>query len=355
MIKQSLLLIADDESSRLTLANGLRNDYHVIHIGDMNQALENLLGSKEPASLVIMDMNSRNVNAVQLLDIMKKKEVLIRVPVLLITENLTNEMELNYYEMGITDFINRPFEMKLVKSVITNTLELYRKKNALQEKNSTDETNQASVNEKCMEDTLYLLGTIAEYRNMIEQTVLDKDRAMVELLAAALGEEVPEYEITKDEAKRIAYASLVHDIGKLILPDSIRMKPGLLSEDEQEVMKSHASKGAMLIKSVSRYMEPEMQKYCYDICRSHHERHDGAGYPDGLKGTEIPVAAQIVSIIDAFSALLQDRPHRKAFTFEKAYIMIIEGECGVFSPQIISCFKKCKESLRTIHNEKGQA
>ena len=155
----------------------------------------------------------------------------------------------------------------------------------------------------------------------------------------------PEYGLTTEKIDIISQAAAMHDIGKITVPDGILLKPGRLTKEEFEVMKEHTSKGSEMIASFVHLDDEEYFSYCYDICRHHHERYDGRGYPDGLKGDEINIAAQIVSIADVFDALVAERVYKKAFDKETAYNMILNGECGCFSPRLLDAFLAVKEEF----------
>lgn len=193
-----------------------------------------------------------------------------------------------------------------------------------------------------------VMSTIVEFRNMESGLHIKRIKGFTKVLAKAVAKYYPEYNLTEEQINIIAEASAMHDIGKIVIPDSILLKPAKLTEDEYETMKSHTTKGCEIITSVAAMQDEEYMKYGYDICRYHHERYDGKGYPDGLKGDEIPIAAQIVSIADVYEALINERVYKSAYSKTTAYIMIQEGECGVFSPKMLECLKIVRTDFEAL-------
>ena len=158
----------------------------------------------------------------------------------------------------------------------------------------------------------------------------------------------PKYGLTPVQIDQIARASALHDIGKIGIPDAILMKPGRLTPEEFELMKTHTTIGCEILESFHKSSDDEFYKYCYDICRYHHERWDGKGYPDHLAGEEIPISAHIVAIADVYEALVSERVYKSAYSSEAAYDMILNGECGQFSPDVIECFELAREDFFNI-------
>ncbi len=193
-----------------------------------------------------------------------------------------------------------------------------------------------------------MLGTVLEFRGLESSYHIKRVKTYTLLLAETISKNYKEYDITPIQARVISAASCMHDIGKILIPDSVLLKPSKLTDKEMEIIKSHTTKGCEIIDSISEYQEEAYYKYSYEICRYHHERYDGKGYPEGLSGDAIPISAQIVSICEAFDALMTNRVYKEKVEFEKAYGMIVSGECGVFSPKIIHAFRVNRDKIKEI-------
>ena len=193
-----------------------------------------------------------------------------------------------------------------------------------------------------------MLGTVVEYRNLESGEHIKRVKGYTGILAECAMKEYPEYGLTEEKIHTIVAASSLHDIGKITIPDSILLKPGRLTEDEYEYMKSHTIRGCELLDEIDQEWEPDYKKVSYEICRHHHERYDGKGYPDGLKGEEIPISAQLVSVADVYDALVNERCYKDAYSPDEAYRMIINGECGVFSPKLMEVFRKVRRDFEEM-------
>ncbi len=229
-----------------------------------------------------------------------------------------------------------------------------------------DSVMDVNVNEKILSDDakqvldamIEFVGRLVESRDPENRNHIYRMKGLVRIMATKMQMLYPEYELTPRKIATIVTTSAIHDIGKVSIPDSIVMKPGRLTNEEYEYMKSHTLRGLKLFDDIRFDWDPEFAKTAKEVIRSHHEKYDGGGYPDGLKGDEIPIAAQIVSLADTYDALVNDRVYRKAFSKEDAYNMIISGDTGVFPPKILECFKECRNDLETWETaaaEKGLA
>ena len=196
-----------------------------------------------------------------------------------------------------------------------------------------------------------ILGTVVEGRDLESGEHIKRVKGFTSILANQVKEHYPEYGLDDGKVHMIAEASVLHDVGKISIPDNILLKPGRLTPEEFDVMKTHAAKGSEILESITDVWDEEYGRLSYDICRHHHERYDGKGYPDGLVGDEIPISAQIVSIADVYDALVSVRVYKDARPKDEAYRMILDGECGTFSPKIIECFKNAKEEFEKLADE----
>lgn len=192
------------------------------------------------------------------------------------------------------------------------------------------------------------ISDIIEFRNFESGMHTRRVKNLTKAVANAYRTLYPQSNLNRAKVDMITRASTLHDIGKLVIPDTILLKPGRLTEKERLVMMGHTTKGCEILGLLKGRQSEEQLKIAYEICRYHHERHDGNGYPDGLRGEEIPLSARIVSIVDVYDALVTDRVYKKAYDKETAYKMILDGECGVFSPELLNSFRYCKKLLELI-------
>ena len=245
------------------------------------------------------------------------------------------------YEMGVSDYISRPFDTNVVCQRVYNTIKLYAKQRKLidlvagqmQEK---EKNNQIMVN---------ILSHIVECRNGESGQHVRNIGILTKLLLKKLMQKTNRYQMTWGDLNRIALASALHDIGKIGIEEAILNKPGKLTQEEYEEMKKHTVIGWSMLKNLKQYQEEPLVRMAEQICRWHHERYDGKGYPDGLKGDEIPISAQVVSLADVYDALTNERVYKKAIPHEKAIEMIVAGECGQFNPMLIECLLEIKEDI----------
>jgi putative two-component system response regulator len=184
---------------------------------------------------------------------------------------------------------------------------------------------------------------------------IQRVKGYTEILANEMMKDYPEYELNTKKIELIVSASALHDIGKISIPDNILMKPGKLTKDEYEYMKSHTLRGCEILNQIKGAWDQEYSKYSYEICRYHHERYDGRGYPDGLKGDDIPISAQLVSIADVYDALVNERVYKDAFSKDQAFQMITQGECGVFSPKLLEAFRKVRREFEELVEKQAAA
>jgi len=353
------LLIADDVAlNRDMLAAILGEEYFIAEARDGDEAIEKLNVYGQDVVAVLLDLVMPKADGYKVLEYMKSENLMDVIPVLIITAESSKEVELNCLNYGISDFIRKPFDTEAVKRRVKNTADLFSYKNELEDR-VADQTEtlirqnrlleeQTEKMRKNNEKIIDLLGTIVEYRNFESGEHIKHVKGYTRILANTMARLYPEYGLTKSRIDVIAAASPLHDIGKIAIPESILLKPGKLTPDEFEFMKIHTTKGCDIIEAIEGAWDEEYGEVSYDICRHHHERFDGKGYPDGLKGDEIPVAAQLVSIADVYDALVSKRVYKEAYGKETAYQMILNGECGIFSPKLLECFKEAKPEFEAL-------
>ena len=244
--------------------------------------------------------------------------------------------------MGVSDYINRPFDAGVVHRRVYNTIKLYAKQRRL----ITLITNQVYEKEKNNRMMVEILSQIVEFRNGESGSHVLNINILTGMILESLVQKTDKYNITWSERLLITTASALHDIGKIGIDDKILNKPGKLTDEEFKIMQNHTIIGARILKNMEGYEDEELMMVAYQICRWHHERYDGRGYPDGLKGDEIPISAQVVSLADVYDALVGERVYKKAYSHEKAVQMILNGECGAFNPILLECLIDIQDRIK---------
>ena len=341
--RAKILIVDDDTMNRVVLSDLLCDEYDIIEAKDGDEALEILEKQAKEITLVLLDMIMPGRDGLEVLKTMNEKGWIKGTPVVMISaETATPQVE-KAFSLGVTDFIGRPFDEMVLKNRVNNTIRLYKKQKSL----SDLVLNQ--IYEKTRNNSMMvtMLSHIVEFRNGESGMHVLHINTITEMLLRELMRRTNKYNISKNDIGVICTASSMHDIGKITIPDEILNKPGKLTPEEFNIMKRHTLNCAQMLNAVPIGKDERLMKYAYEICRWHHERFDGRGYPDGLKGDEIPIAAQIVSIADVYDALTSERCYKRAFTHEKALEMIHNNECGVFNPILIECFDAIADKLIT--------
>ncbi len=213
---------------------------------------------------------------------------------------------------------------------------------------------QAQELQRMNERIIETMSNVVEFRNLESGDHVRRVKDFTGILAGYVTRLYPEYGLDKEDVAVITAAAAMHDVGKIAIPDAILLKPGRLTEEEFAIMKTHTTKGCEILEMLGDIQEGEYGRVSYEICRYHHERYDGKGYPDGLKGEQIPIAAQIVSVADVYDALVSERCYKSAYTPAEAYDMIMRGECGRFSPRLLTCLEKARRELEERAAKNGQ-
>ncbi len=336
------ILIADDSPiNREILMDILGNGFDYVEAFDGVEATEILENENEEISLVLLDINMPRADGFEVLEAMNKNRWIDDTPVIIISAAQDVDFAERAYNLGVTDYISRPFDVHIVRRRVQNTLMLYEKQRRLlglvgEQVREVQKTASMMIN---------ILSHIVEFQNEESGPHIQHIRVITELFLKALGQIYPEYKFTQEDINLIGTASALHDIGKITIPTSILNKPGRLTPEEFAVMKTHSAAGAAMLDALPLYKDEPLVKLGYQICRWHHERYDGRGYPDGLKGDDIPIAAQVVSLADVYDALTSERAYKKAFSHEKAIEMIKNGECGTFNPRLIYMLDSVADEL----------
>lgn len=355
---EKVLVVDDAELNRDLLQTILESQYSLEMAEDGEEAIRKLEEQHDEIVAILLDLQMPKIDGFAVLNVMRKRKWIDKIPVLIISGERAVEIENRCFELGVTDFIHKPFEPSLVKSRVRNAVDLFGYKNNL-EKKVKKQTETLSMQYKLLkiqavklkesnEKIIDILGTVVEYRNLESGQHIKRVKGFTKLLAERMMKDYPEYGLDEKKIDVIVAASSLHDIGKIAIPDGILLKPARLTKDEFEYIKSHTTRGCDILNSIEGIWEEDYRKVSYDICRHHHERYDGNGYPDGLKGDEIPVSAQIVSVADVYDALVCERVYKDAIPKEEAFHMILNGECGVFSPKLLECFRNVKADFEKL-------
>lgn len=340
-IRQLILIVDDSELNRTLLSEMLKDDFRILEASNGRECLDALEQYGMGISLVLLDINMPVMDGFEVLVQMNRNHWIEDIPVVMISSDDTESNIKRAYDMGVSDYIRRPFDAQIVFRRVFNTIKLYAKQRRL----ITLVTDQIDEKEKNNQIMIRILSQIVEFRNGESGLHVEHINILTGLLLERLVQKTDHYDLTWSDQYRITLASALHDIGKIGIDDKILNKPGRLTKEEFEIMKSHTLIGASILENLGLYQEEPLIKTAYQICRWHHERYDGKGYPDGLRGDEIPISAQVVSVADVYDALVNERVYKKAITHEKAIEMILNGECGVFNPILLECLVDIKDKI----------
>lgn len=336
-----ILIVDDSEMNRDMLSDMLSDDYDIVEAADGEEALSILKERVYDIDLVLLDIIMPAVDGFGVLDVMKRYHWIDNTPVIMISSETSQSYIRKAFELGVTDYIIRPFDSFIIHKRVSNTLMLYRKQKKLL--NALEE--QVYENEKNNSMMINVLAHIVEFRNGESGMHVHHIKQLTSILLQNLIEKTDKYHLTENDILLISTASSLHDIGKISIDDKILNKPGRLTAEEFEVIKTHSVIGAEMLQDLHNTHNYPLFDKAYEICRWHHERYDGKGYPDGLSGEEIPISAQVTSLADVYDALTSNRCYKKAFSHEKAMEMILDGQCGAFNPVLLQCLKDCEKQI----------
>ena len=338
--RQTILIVDDAEFNRDILKEILGENYNYLEAENGNQAIQ-MLGDNLEIDLMLLDINMPQMNGFEVLAIMKRSQCLEETPVIMISSEESVDTMRKAYEMGITDYITRPFDSVIVKKRVQNTLGLY----ANQKHLINVVYNQVYEKEENNNIMIRILSNVLGSRNSESRDHILHIKTVTELMLRQLVKITDAYPMTEVDIALITTASSLHDIGKIYIPEEILNKPGRLTDEEFKIMKTHSELGAEIIQNMNFPKDNPLVHTSWEICRWHHERWDGKGYPDGLKGEKIPISAQVVSIADVYDALTSERCYKKAFDHDTAIQMILDGQCGQFNPLLLKCLKELSFQL----------
>ena len=348
MKKEKILIADDSEMNRSILADMLSDSYEIIEAEDGVQAVSILKNSVADLSLVLLDIVMPRMDGFGVLEAMNQNGWIEDLPVIIISAETSSSHVERAYELGATDFIARPFDAIIVQRRVVNSLLLYAKQKRL----ISLVEDQVYEKERQSDLMIDILSHIMEFRNGESGLHILHVRNLTDLLLSCLIKKTDKYKLTMADISLISTASALHDVGKMAIDEKILNKPGKLTDEEFEIMKTHSAIGANMISDLPVHQQEQLVKTAYEICRWHHERWDGRGYPDGLKGDEIPISAQVVSLADVYDALTSERVYKPPFSHEEAVDMITHGKCGVFNPLLLECLSENVEKfLATLSSD----
>ena len=340
--KTQILLVDDSNMNRMLLREILGDGYHILEAENGQECLETLRAEAGNIALVLLDINMPGMDGFEVLKAMNANHTIEDIPVIMISSEDSDATIRRSYELGASDYVNRPFDARIVYRRVTNTIKLYAKQRRLVQMVS----DQIRARENNTDMLVGVLSHIVEFRNGESGAHVRHIRIITERLLHRLLEISSRYAITAEQQDLIPLASALHDIGKIGIDEKVLNKPGKLTPEEFKVIQTHSMLGAKMLHDLDQFAEQPLLQTAYEIARWHHERWDGRGYPDGLKGDEIPISAQLVSLADVYDALTSERCYKKAFSHEKAVQMILNGECGAFNPLLLQCLTDIQADLK---------
>lgn len=343
MVKCRILIADDSELNRELLSEMLGDRYIFLYACDGSQVIE-YLEKKEQIDLILLDINMPNKDGFDVLHFMNENALIEDLPVIIISAESSPELISKAYQLGITDYISRPFHSVIVQNRVKNTLIVHENQTRLINLVESQIYERESINHSL----ITLFSDIIETRNQESGSHTLNIQVIANLLLNALVRITDKYPLSQTDISMISTMASLHDIGKIRIPEAILNKPGKLTPEEWVIMKTHTTEGDAILGNPMLDQNNKFIQIARSICRHHHEKYDGKGYPDGLKGDEIPIAAQVVSVADVYDALTSERCYKPAHTHEQALAMIQNGECGVFNPVLMDCLLMVAPQLKKL-------
>ena len=340
--RQQILIVDDSEMNRAILTEILKKDYRILEAENGEECIRILEQYGTDISLVLLDLVMLKMDGFEVLSVMNRRQWIEDIPVIMISSEDSSQFIRKAYEYGASDYIARPFDARVVYQRVFNTIKLYAKQRRL----LNLVTSQVYEKERSNRIMIAILSQIVEFRNGESGLHVIHINIVTELLLEHLMSRSDRYYMSWAEQQLVVTASALHDIGKIGIDEKILNKPGSLTKEEFEIMKTHTLIGASMLERMKAYQDEAMVQIAHDICRWHHERYDGKGYPDGLRGDEIPISAQVVALADVYDALTSERVYKKAYTHEEAIQMILNGECGAFNPVLLQCLEEVQDRIK---------
>ena len=343
--KPKVLVVGSAQLNREIIDGILHNDFTVLEAENGEKALETLEREQDIA-LVLLDIHMSGMGGFDVMEAMRGRHILDDVPVVVVSDDNSSSTIRKAFDEGASDYITLPFDAKVVYQRVMNVLNLYAKQRRL----SRLVVSQFYEREKNSRMLVNIFSQIVEQRNGESGAHVQHIHIITSRLLSRLAQKTDHYDLSHETRELICTASSLHDIGKIKIDDKILNKQGQLTPEEYAVMKTHTLIGAKMLNSLELYSDEPFVKLAYQICRWHHERYDGSGYPDGLAGENIPIAAQVVGLADAYDSLSSPKSYKKSYTRDEALNMIVSGACGAFNPLLLECLEEIKDELKVIED-----
>ena len=337
-----ILIVDDSEMNRMILSEMLKGEFEILEAENGSVCLDMLSRYEMKISLILLDIVMPGMDGFGVLEYMNRNNLIKDIPVIMISGEDSGEVIKQAYEWGVSDYIKRPFDMEVVHRRVLNTIKLYAKQRRL----VAMVMNQVFEKEKNSRMLISVLSEIVEFRNGESGMHVLNINTLTTMILEQLVRKTDKYHLSWSNRMLISTASSLHDIGKIGIDEKILNKPGRLTPEERKIMEKHTVIGADMLANLQMYEDEPLMKVAYQICRWHHERYDGKGYPDGLKGEEIPISAQVVALADVYDALTSERVYKKAYSHEEAVQMICNGECGTFNPLLLECLCEIQDHIK---------
>lgn len=348
---KKILVVDDDKLSRELLRRIFEDEYEVVTAQDGQEAIYAIREYMTDIAVILLDLLMPVLNGYQVLQVLNAEKITDKIPVILVSSQTDVNTELSVYALGAASVISKPFVSELVKRNVNNIVALRQSAVGMEEiiqnqSRQLDEQQQRLDNYN--DYLLEAISNIVEFRDLESGTHIKRVKGLTRIIAETYQRLYPDAGLTQHKIEVIVRASVTHDIGKIAIPDSILLKPGRLTEEERKIMMAHTNKGCEILDLLTDVQNSEQLDASYEICRYHHERIDGTGYPDGLAGDDIPLSAQLVSIADVYDALVSKRCYKEPYDKDTAYQMIVDGECGVFSPKLLKCLGDSRSAIEAF-------
>ena len=339
-MNRAILIVDDAEMNRDILRMFFEEQYTIYEAADGDEAIKQIDLHSSELSLILLDQIMPKKNGIEVLDYMKRAELIDYIPVIMITGDTDDEVAVQAYEYSAADIIYKPFNQEIIMRRSQNLIEQYENRNRMEQLLDERTRELRESQEKLAKNNEFLinaLGSVVEFRSLESGEHIQRVKGFTKILLKYVQNNYPEYNLTDSQINMISSAAALHDVGKIAVPDAVLNKPGKLTYEEFNIIKRHTIYGCQILEQCKQD-DSEFYKYCYDICRWHHEKYDGNGYPDRLSGEDIPIWSQVVAVADCFDALVSKRVYKDSYPVEKAMDMINNGECGAFSDKIMDCF-----------------
>lgn len=340
--KQTILIVDDVAMNRALLADMLGDEFDILEAANGVEAITQMHKHGTELGLVLLDIVMPQMDGLEVLAAMNTQDWIKDIPVIMVSSETNASVISRAYDLGATDFINRPFDPSIVRHRVMNTLMLYAKQKALADMVE----DQIIERERSVSLMISILSHIVEFRNGESGLHVLHVNTMTELLLRQVVRKTDRYQLTPSDIEAIKMASSLHDIGKISIPEEVLNKPGRLTDEEFALMKQHSQVGYTMLAELPNFEDEPFLQMAAEICRWHHERYDGRGYPDGLSGEDIPISAQVVALADVYDALTSKRVYKDAFSHEEAMRMILNGECGAFNPFLLECLQDIEDEVQ---------